>query len=344
MLGLSEHVADFMAQAPAPEGDGEVLVIQFDGKGVPTATARELARRRRKRKKGAPPISRRHRGREKRGRYPRRPRRKKGDKTKNAKSATMVVMYTLRRVGTRRLEGPLNVRFYASFANKRHAFTVARRMADKRGFTAASGKLIHVLTDGDNDLALLSGEFFPGAEHTIDFYHVAEYVYEAGQAFLGEGSKALADWFDLQRERLFRDQAQEVVAELRQRLLAIPKTGPGSKGKRKRLTDAIRYIEKRLPNICYGSLLRRDLDIGTGAVEGAVKRIIGRRCDYGGMRWIKERVEAVVQLRCIELNGQWDDFEAFVHRRMHKKAIDTYEIKRLQTNNPQPLPDVQAAA
>lgn len=344
VLGLNEHVADFIEQAPAPEGDGEVLVMQFDGKGAPTATARELARRRRKRKKGARPTSQRHRGRDKRTRYPRRPRRKKGDKTKNAKSATTVVMYTLKRVGTRRLEGPLNVRFYASFANKRHAFTVARRMADKRGFAAGSGNLIHVLTDGDNDLALLSGEFFPGAEHTIDFYHVAEYVYEAGQAFLGEGTKALADWFDLQRERLFRDQAQEVLAELRQRLLAIPKTGPGSKGKRKRLTDAIRYIEKRLPNIRYGSLLRRDLDIGTGAVEGAVKRIIGRRCDYGGMRWIKERVEAVVQLRCIELNGQWEDFETFVHRRLHNKAVDTYEITRLQTNNPQALPDVQAAA
>jgi hypothetical protein len=83
-------------------------------------------------------------------------------------------MYTLKRVGTRRLEGPLNVRFYASFANKRHAFSVARQMADKRGFAVGSGKLVHVLTDGDRDLATLSAEFFPGAEHTVDFYHVAE--------------------------------------------------------------------------------------------------------------------------------------------------------------------------
>jgi len=146
VLGLGEHVADFIEQAPAPEGDGEVLVVQFDGTGAPTATARELARRRRKRKKGVAPTSRRHRGRDKRRRYPRRPRRKNGDKTKNAKSATVVVMYTLKRVGTRRLEGPINVRFYASFANKRHAFTVARRMPDKRGFATGSGKLVQVLT------------------------------------------------------------------------------------------------------------------------------------------------------------------------------------------------------
>jgi len=344
VLGLGAHVATFLEQAPTPEGDGEVLVIQFDGKGAPTATARELARRRRKRKKGARPTSKRHRGRDKRSRYPRRPRRKKGDKAKNARVATVVVMYTLKRVGTRRLEGPLNVRFYASFANKRHAFGIARQMADRRGFAADSGKLVQVLTDGDRDLASLSAEYFPGAEHTVDFYHVAEYVHSAGECLMREGSKELADWFDEQRERLFRDEAELIVDELRRHLQAMPKTGPGNKGKRKRLEEALRYIERRLPNIRYGSLLRRDLDIGTGAVEGAAKRIIGRRCDHGGMRWIEERVEAVVQLRCIELNGQWSDFEEFVHRRLRERAILSNTPQRIQSMTPQALPDVQRAA
>ena len=142
VLGLGRHTADFVEQAPAPPDDGEVLVVMFDGKGAPTATDRELARRRAKRSKHGACSSRRHRGRERRSRHPRQPRRGKGDKAKNAKMATMVVMYTLRRVGTRRLEGPLNVRHYASFAPKRHAFEIARRMADKRGFRCDSGKLV----------------------------------------------------------------------------------------------------------------------------------------------------------------------------------------------------------
>jgi hypothetical protein len=51
--------------------------------------------------------------------------------------ATIVVMYTLRRAkdGTATLLGPVNRRVYASFAPKRHVFAVARREADKRGFT-----------------------------------------------------------------------------------------------------------------------------------------------------------------------------------------------------------------
>lgn len=337
VLGLGRHTAAFVEQAPAPEGDGEVLVIQFDGKGAPTATARELARRRKKRRRGKQCRSARHRGRQRRARHPRQPRRAKGDKAKNARMATMVVMYTLRRVGTRRLEGPINVRHYASFATKRHAFEVARRWADKRGFADACGKLVQVLTDGDRDLRDLCAEHFPTAEHTVDFYHVLERIHEAGECFLPEGSKQLTAWFDQKREQLLRDQADLIVAELRQRLLAIPKTGPGNKGRRERLEAALLYLERRLPNIRYGSLRRRDLEIGTGAVEGAVKRIIGQRCDHGGMRWIRERVEAVVQLRCIEINGQWDHFEAFVHRRMHERSLVYDQAQRLQTSTPTPL-------
>jgi hypothetical protein len=339
VLGLGRHTAAFVEQAPAPEGDGEVLIIQFDGKGAPTATARELARRRRKRGHHKPCRSARHRGRQRRSRHPRQPRRKKGDKAKNARMATMVVMYTLRRVGTRRLEGPITVRLYASFANKRHAFELARRWADKRGFADGSGKLVQVLSYGDLDLRNLCAQYFPKAEHTVDFYHVLERVHDAGKCLMREGSKQLAAWFDDKREQLLGDRAEFIVEELRQRLLAIARTGPGNKGRRKRLEDAMLYIERRLPNIRYGSLRRRDLEIGTGAVEGAVKRIIGQRCDHGGMRWIRERVEAIVQLRCIEVNGQWHDFEAFVHRRMHERSLALDRAQRLQTSTPTPLPE-----
>lgn len=103
---------------------------------------------------------------------------------------------------------------------------------------------------------------------------------------------------------------------------------------------ALLYVERRLRHIRYGSLRRRDLEIGTGSVAGAVKRIIGQRCDHGGMRWIRERVEAVVQLRCLEVDGLWDDFEHFAHRRMHQRAIVFDEAQRLQTTQRLPLPEV----
>ena len=147
VLGLGHHVKPWFNEAPVLEGDGEVLITLVDGKGAPTATQSELSRRRGKGKQRLKAPSPRHRGRDKRLRWPSKPRRKKGDKSKNAKMATVVVMYTLRRQGDKLL-GPINRRIYVSFGPKRHAFQWARDQAARRGFGPGSGKVYQVLTNG----------------------------------------------------------------------------------------------------------------------------------------------------------------------------------------------------
>src|SRR6266498_1263494 len=121
-------------------------------------------------------------------------------------------------------------------------------------------------------------------------------------------------------------------------LLVIPATGPGNKGKRKRLNGVIEYLDKRREKMNYGELLDRDLEIGSGIVEGAIKSIIGGRFDQGGMRWIKERAEALLQLRCLEVNGDWDAFIDWVHDDMRERAKSRGHRIRLQQNAPEPLP------
>jgi hypothetical protein len=48
------------------------------------------------------------------------------------------------------------------------------------------------------------------------------------------------------------------------------------------------------------------------------------------MRWSEERVEAVVQLRCIEAHGDWDLFVDVVHDRMRAEALRDGTRLRLQ--------------
>ena len=343
VLGLGRHTSAWFEQAPMPTDDGEVLVIMIDGKGAPTATDSELERRRGKRLKRKMPASPRHRGRARKGRHPNSPRRKKGDKSKHAKMATMVVMYSLKRNGLYLL-GPRNRRYYASFAPKRHAFEYARREAEKRGFGPASCKVVQLVTDGDRDLAFYAKEYLPHAHHTLDVIHAIEKVWLAGACLYPEGSREQKAWVEVQKDRLYGGTPEEVVAEMQARLDVIPKTGPGNKGKRSRLSAALGYLEKRLAQMPYKELLEADMEIGSGQVEGAVKNIIGKRCDHGGMRWIKERVEAVVQLRCIEANGHWGDFMAFVAHRVHQEALATGARVRLQSSTPAPLPTIQEAA
>lgn len=347
VLGFGRHTADWFETAPTPDRDGpdgEVLIVMADGKGAPTATETELKRRRRKRRhKGRGTVSKRHRGRERRRRYGRKPRRKKGDKSKNARVATLLLMYTLRREGNR-LVGPLNVWSYASFAPKEHAFQIAQREANKRGFGPDSGKLVQFVSDGDNDLNRLACKYLPHAIQTIDCMHVVEKLWTAGECFYGEGSDGLKTWVEAQKKRLYAGRASLIVRELSERFERVPKTGPGNKGRRERLEDIIRYLDKRIDRMNYDELLRRDLEISSAPIEGAIKNVIGKRCDHGGMRWIRERVEALLQQRCIEMNGDWDRFTEFVHNRAWAEALVDHARVRLQSATPGPLPNIAEAA
>lgn len=338
VLGLGKHTGQWFESSPAPENDGDVLVIQIDSKASPTATDEELKKRRGKRKKNPRPNSQRHRGRASRKRRGSKKRKKKGDKSKNGKMATIVVMYTLKRTDDGFLEGPINKKAYASYAPKRHAVAIARREADKRGFTPASGKLIQIVTDGDNDLECYIKDYFHHDIHTIDVYHVMEYIWEAGRCLYKEGSEELEEWIEVQKEALYNDKASEIVEELDRHLKTLSKRNSNLKSKRERLEKTRTYLSKRLDKINYKTLREQDLEISSGAVEGAVKHIIAKRFDNGGMRWIKQRAEALLQLRCIDVNNDWDAFISYVHDKTSRQAQQKQENFSLKSKEPAELP------
>ena len=340
VLGLGRHTAAWFEQAPPPEDDGEVLIIQIDSKATPTATDEELRKRRGKRAPNPHPESARHRGRAKRKRRGPKKRRKKGDKSKNGKATTLVTMYTLKRAtdeeGRPKLLGPFNRWTYGSYAPKRHAVAIARREANKRGFTPDSGKTVQVLTDGDEDLERYVGEMFPGAIHTPDVIHCIEYVWKAGACLYKEGSERLARWVEARKTELYEGriwQMLETMNEASTRIRSIKR--------RRRYGRHLDYLIKRAHRMNYGDLAAQDLELSTGMIEGAVRYVVSQRFDEGGMRWIKERAEALLQLRCIQINGDWDRFIQFAHQRTREGPQRSPRVLR---NDPQPLPAYGLAA
>ena len=347
VLGFGRYTAEWFEQAPPPEGDGEILVIQIDSKATPTATDSELEKRRGKRDVRRRAPSPRHRGRAKRKRLGSKPRRKKGDKSKNGKAATIVVMYTLKcstgKDGAPLLLGPLNRRVYASYAPKRHAFAIARREADKRGFTKGSGKTIQIVTDGDTDLEDYTRDFFPGAMHTLDIMHAIEYLWKARACLYKEGSRELALWVEEMKDLLYAGRTLKLINELGRKLDPLPRRGATNVSKRKRLDGIIGYLAIRRGMMRYDRLRREDYEIASGVVEGAVKHVIAKRFDNGSMRWIRERAEALLQLRCIEINGDWDSFLSFVENRLEARCRDQ-TAPRVLTNKSSPLPQLGLVA
>jgi hypothetical protein len=311
VLGLARPAYVYLSDGPLPQDEGEVLVIEVDGKAAPTATEQELARRRGPRsrhRRGCDCGCQRHRGRVQRKRRGRKPRRKKGDKSKNGRSATLVVMYTLRRGADGRLHGPCHKKVYGTFGTRRAALNWAREQATRRGFPPGTNKTVQIVFDGEECLEQRCRHLFRGAILTLDIRHAQEKLWEVGRLFHREGSAELARWVEDWEALLYKGHVRTLLQRLEQELRGVSRRGPGTRGKRQVLKKVIAYLEARVKLMDYGRWRKEDLVIASGVVEGAARYVVGERLDHSGMRWIEERAEALLLLRCIEVNGDWEDF------------------------------------
>jgi hypothetical protein len=319
VLGLGRLAAPYMVAAPAPEHEGEVLVIEVDGKCTPTATAAELAKRRRRRrakhKKGCPCGCQRHRGQQRRRARGPKKRRKKGDKSKNGREVVLVALYTLRRGPDGKLHGPINKKVWGSYGGRKAAAAWARAQATKRGFPPGTAKQIEIVIDGAKGLRQPLAKLFPEAWFVLDVRHVEEKLWLAGRAFHAEGSAELAAWVKDLEELLYEGQAAALVQRVEALQEQVPRRGPGTKARRQALARLLKYLKPRLEMLRYRELKARDLVLASGVVEGAARYVVGERLDSAGMRWVVGRAEALLQLRCIELNGDWEAFFAWAQAR-----------------------------
>ena len=344
VLGLGRYAAPFVAQQQAPPNDGEVLVIEMDGKCPPTASDAELAKRRGKRRprheKACQCGCQRHRGKAKRQARGSKKRRKKGDKSKNGREVTVVVMYTLKQGDDGKLHGPVNKKIWGTFAGRKAGALWARAQATKRGFDPDTTKTIQIVMDGVESLKSDLEALFPKAIFTLDIMHVMERLWSLGRHYHKEASASLKEWVDDLKALVYAGEAKELVANLRGLLRDEPLHGPGTKGRREALAEQIGYLEKRLDMMHYGKWLEQDLVIASGQAEGTVRHLVGERFDCSGMRWRREKAEALLHLRCIELNGDWQHFFAWTQKQIRHRLE---KGKRLKVLTDQPLTLAKAA-
>lgn len=331
VLGMGRQAAAYMRQLPAPVADGEVLVIETDGKCPPTATEAELAKRRGKRRHrtGCTCGCQRHRGKAKRVERGSKTRRKKGDKSKNGKEVSVVVMYTLKRGADGKLHGPINKKVWATFAGRQAAAQWARAEATKRGFPPDTNKIVQIIIDGANGLKHQLQPLFPKAILTIDVCHVVERLWALGHRLHREGSVELTVRVESWKRLLYSGRASELVECLRDLLEQTSRYGRDSKSRRTGLQTEINYLTKRLDMLHYQKWLEQDLVIASGQVEGAVRHVVGERFDCSGMRWTQGKAEPLLHLRCLELNGDWEGFTAWFQERQHKRLRKRHRVKTL---------------
>ena len=78
--------------------------------------------------------------------------------------------------------------------------------------------------------------------------------------------------------------------------------------KRYHLKKLAGYIERNRDGIWYDEARKLGISIGAGSVDKVGDILICRRMKLRGMRWSRKGADAILSIRILIQNGQWDDF------------------------------------
>ena len=76
--------------------------------------------------------------------------------------------------------------------------------------------------------------------------------------------------------------------------------------KREAIDALIPYLSVNEQQMRYDVFREEGYDIGSGAVEGACKHVVGKRLKQSGMIWNRTGSSSILTLRIIWLNKQWE--------------------------------------
>jgi hypothetical protein len=109
-----------------------------------------------------------------------------------------------------------------------------------------------------------------------------------------------------------------VMSGLRRRL----KAGELTAQRRKVVRSALEYFGNNRGQMRYDEYLAAGYPIGSGVAEGACRHLVKDRMEQTGMRWTVEGAQAMLHVRALYLNDQWDEFQ---EHRVEREQARLYE-------------------
>lgn len=141
---------------------------------------------------------------------------------------------------------------------------------------------------------------FGRATFIIDWYHASEHIWDSGKVLFGEGAEATEKWVTKRESWLWEGRTQKLLNDLQKQYRQ-------HRGKnREALMKLHKYIHDNQQEMRYDVFRAQGYDIGSGAVEGACKHVVGKRLKQSGMIWTRQGSSAILALRITWLNRRWD--------------------------------------
>ena len=138
----------------------------------------------------------------------------------------------------------------------------------------------------------------------VDFVHVLHYLWNAAACLHPDSDQSAARWVHRQAIRVLEGHARKVAGGIRRQ--ATNARLPGAR--RQPADEAANYLTNKTPYLDYPTALRNGWPIATGIVEGACRHLIKDRMDITGARWGLAGAEAILKLRAIKANGDFEEY------------------------------------
>jgi len=148
-----------------------------------------------------------------------------------------------------------------------------------------------------------------GADVTIvvDLIHVLEYLWGAVWCFFPEGDIAAEVWVRDRALAVLEGNAREVASGIRRRATAM---GLG-KQKRTKADTCATYLINKADYLDYPQALAAGWPVASGVIEGTCRYLVADRMDITGARWSVDGAEAVLKLRAVRANDDFDEYWKF---------------------------------
>jgi hypothetical protein len=148
-----------------------------------------------------------------------------------------------------------------------------------------------------------------------DFVHVLEYCWKAAWSFFDKGDPDAEDWVAAQAAKILQGKAAQVAAGIRRRATAFGY----SPAEREGADTCADYLTAKKPYLDYATALAKGWPIATGVIEGACRHLVKDRMDITGARWGLGGAEAILKLRALTSNGDFEPYWHFHLQQEHKR-------------------------
>jgi hypothetical protein len=168
-----------------------------------------------------------------------------------------------------------------------------------------------VLVDGaDHQLGLIRAEAARRGvtiHVVIDIIHVLEYIWGAAWSLHKAGDPAAEDWVAVKALAVLAGDSDRAAAEI-----TAEADAAGLEGSYRAGADAcVRYLGNKREFLRYDQALNEGWPIATGVIEGACRHLIADRLNLGGARWGLDGAEAILTLRAVISNGDFEEYWRF---------------------------------